>query len=499
MENNKKSSLFSSRRFKYGSLAVGLTALFVVLVIALNAVIYALTYSYGWYLDLTGEQQYGITDSSIAALDNVLTDDVDIKIIFCQDKDRVLEDSAGYYVYKCAQSYQREYGDNVKVEFLDIVQHPDKSSEYTSQLGIPLYSYNVIIETNKSKNVRVVKYEDFYTFDSETGDIYAFNGERRFTSYIISLCTDYPICYFTQGQGEKITDGKGNSNALYNFMVDAGFDVRTIDLSESTANLDDAKVVIINDPVYDFSIDELQKIGKFMSDKRGNMMVFLSPKNALSNDPDRDLSMLKQWLSEWGVQIMDGQVRDNSHSLTADGLSVVADYPTEGYAASLHSSIRAMDSQPKTVINNALAFTTPWSGQAKGDREVGWVLHSYKSAGLGDYQGKQFNLAALVRSTKYDIATETQLQSYMLVTSAGYASEEYLNSNAYGNKDILYMLANQMGKELVPLDIKFKVFASEQLSITTAAAYVWTVFLVGVFPAAVLVTGGIICYRRKRS
>ena len=56
MDTNKqtaKKSLFSDRRFKYGSLAVGLTAAFIALVVALNAVIYALAYTYGWYIDLT--------------------------------------------------------------------------------------------------------------------------------------------------------------------------------------------------------------------------------------------------------------------------------------------------------------------------------------------------------------------------------------------------------------------------------------------------------------
>ena len=279
MEQNKKKSLFSDRKFKYGSLALGLTVIFVALVIVFNAVVYALTYSYGWYLDLTGQQYYGITDASEELLDNVLTEDVQIKVIFCQDKDRVLEDSAGYYVYKCAESYKKAYPNNIKVEFLDINEHPEIAQEYITQLGKSIYTYNVLIETNQSSNVRVVEYNDFFTFDSETQSVYAFNGERRFTSYIISLCSEYPICYFTEGQGETITDGQGNPCALYDMMTDAGFDVRKIDLSSPDATLDDAKVVIINNPVYDFDINELQKLGRFMSDKGGNMMVFISPDN----------------------------------------------------------------------------------------------------------------------------------------------------------------------------------------------------------------------------
>ena len=169
MENNEKSSVFKSRRFKYGSLAVTLTVLFIVLVIVLNAAIYALTYSFGWYLDLTGEQYYGITDASKELLDGVLTPGVNVKIVFCQDKDRVLEDSGGYYVYKCIESYKKAYPNNIKVEFLDINKHPELTAQYTSQHGIKLYTYNVIMETDKDNgdlpNIRVFDYDDFFIFD----------------------------------------------------------------------------------------------------------------------------------------------------------------------------------------------------------------------------------------------------------------------------------------------------------------------------------------------
>lgn len=508
MENNEKSSIFKSRRFKYGSLAVTLTVLFIVLVIVLNAAIYALTFSFGWYLDLTGEQQYGITDASKELLDGVLVPGVNVKIVFCQDKDRVLEDSGGYYVYKCIESYKKAYPDNIKVEFLDINKHPELASKYTTQHGIQLYTYNIIMETDMDNgdipNLRVFQYNDFFITDSETNTVYAFHGENRFTSYIIALCHDFPKCYFITGHGEKISDGNGNYCELYEFMEDAGYDVREINLSSPGASLADAKAVVINDPVYDYSTEELDHIGQFMSDNIGNAMVFLSPDNALSDDPARDLTNLKAWLKLWGVEIV-GQVSDNTNSLTnSNGLSIFSAYPLESestFAASLHSHMRKKDSQPKTVIDNALAFNCNWHTQdgvrTNGAKEYQPVLYTYDTASVGDYKNKQFEIAALVRNTNTDDDTESILMSYLFVSSAGY--EKYLGSSVYGNRDILYMLAKQMGKELVPLGIDMKPFESEELTISTEAAYVWTVILVGVMPCAVLTVGAVVCFRRKRS
>ena len=86
----------------------------------------------------------------------------------------------------------------------------------------------------------------------------------------------------------------------------------------------------------------------------------------------------------------------------------------------------------------------------------------------------------------------------MLVTAAGYAEDQYINSNAYANRDILFAFVQQLGKNIVPMDIDFKVFASEELDITTAEAYTWTIVLTAVIPVCVLSVGAVVYYRRKR-
>ncbi len=500
MDNNK-TSVFKSRRFKYGSLSIALTVLLIVLIIVLNAAIYAITYSFGWYLDLTGEQYYGITDASSVLLDSVLTSDVQIKVIFCQEKDLILDDSQGFYIYKCIESYQKKYPNNIRVEFLDINKHPDLAGQYTTQHGIKLRTYNIIMESNKTSSVRVLDYDNFFTYDSDTQTVYAFNGEGRFTSYIISLCAEMPICYFIEGHGESITDGQGNKNALWEMLIDVGFDNRTITLSDPGASLDDAKLIVINSPVHDFELGELDKIGRFMSDELGNALVFLSPDSMLTTEPSKELTNLKGWLKQWGIEVT-GQVVDNTNSLAnTNGLAIMSDYPigeSGDFAPSLHAYMRQLDSQPKTIVNNALAFNCPWESEVSGNRAYDPILYSHGTSKVGNKVG-QYPVAALVRNTTYDNDTEQTLQSYMFVSSAGYADENYLNSNAYGNRDILYMLADQMGKKLVPIGIDIKVFASEELNISTGVAYAWTVVLTGVFPIIVITVGGIVCYRRKRS
>jgi hypothetical protein len=358
------------------------------------------------------------------------------------------------------------------------------------------------MESNKSGNVRVLDYDNFFTYDSDSGSIYAFKGELCFTSYIISMCETMPVCYFTEGHGEKTTDGQGNKVALWEMLVDVGFDVRTIDLRKDGATLDDAKIIVINSPVSDFSEKgELEKIRRFMADQMGNALVFLSPEAMTTTDKGLELTNFKAFLREWGVEVQ-GKIVDDSHSLAnSGGFSIIADYPipeTGDFAASLHQYMRERDSQPYTVIDNALALSCPWLGEENAPlgRSYDPILYSYNTAKLGNKSG-QYAIAALVKSTKY---VEAQpVKNYLFVASEGYAEPHYLASSVYANRDIIYMLADQMSKKLIPVGIDIKPFDSEALTISTGMAYFWTVLLTAVLPVGVAATGIIICYRRKRA
>ena len=67
-------------------------------------------------------------------------------------------------------------------------------------------------------------------------------------------------------------------------LKDAGFDVETVDLSKDDFS-DDTRIVVINNPVYDFAgiegegANEIEKLDRFL-DSYGCLMVFSSPENS---------------------------------------------------------------------------------------------------------------------------------------------------------------------------------------------------------------------------
>ena len=205
-------------------------------------------------------------------------------------------------------------------------------------------------------------------------------------------------------------------------------------------------------------------------------------------------------MREWGIEVAGGPVTDLSNSLTStNGLSIVGDYPTTGFAASLHKHIReSVGTVPRTIIDSPVALNCVWNNNANGQKELSWLLHSHATAELGDVKDEMFDIAAVVRNIYLDSATARELESYLLVTSTGFIDADYLRSNAYGNRDIILSLAAEMAKVLVVKDIDYTIFANEELTITTEEAYTWTVLLVAVIPVIVLTAGGVVCFVRRR-
>lgn len=485
MEQKKKPGFLQSRKFKYGSAALLFTVIVIALVIAVNAVFSALCNANRWFIDMTEEEIYSVSDASVEIL-NALNEreDLHVKIIFCDDRD-VLERT--YYqriIIETALSYADTF-DFVDVEFLDIERYPSSVSKYKTSSADVIDTSNVIIENGDV--FRVFNTMAFYYQDTDTNKIFAFNGEYKITSTILQLTnTDHPIAYFTTGHGEKTENSE-----LWRLFEEAGYLVKTIDLTHETL-ADDAQVIVINGPVYDFigaysatggysEVNEIDVIADFLDTHR-NLMVFLDP-DAMAKQSFPELSEL---LAEYGVSFSQSVVRDLGNSISSDGYSLVTVYADNGDSgSSVSDPIRALGNPPKTIMRYAMPIEILWDSKYidHSDRTVSTILYSGNKAvshAIGDTGtvtgSGPFSLLTLTQEVKF-IDNYPHI-SYVVVGGTTLLTDpELLASNAYGNADIVFSLMRAMGKENVPVDIDLKMFADTSLDITTAEAYTWTAVL----------------------
>ena len=286
----KKRSFWKNPKFKFGATATALTISFVALVVVINVIFSALATNYLWFVDMTKEKMFNISDATRMLLDPFRhKEDLDIRIIFCQDPDKLEESLETKLVHNMAQQYAHEF-DFITVDYIDIIKHPALANPYKTTTETTVKTTDVIIENGS--DFRKFALEAFYTFARDTGKVFALNAEFKITSAILQMIGDRPIAYFTIGHGESVEGSK-----IYEMFQDAGFDVRQIDLSKEDMD-SSAKVVVINNPRTDFlgfkdSVNEIAKIDALL-DNYGNLMVFLDA-------TVRELPELEEFLAEWGI------------------------------------------------------------------------------------------------------------------------------------------------------------------------------------------------------
>ena len=496
-----RNGFFRTKSFRYGSTATAFTAAFIAVVVVFNIIFTALANRYMWYIDMTNEEVFTLSEATKELLSDV---DEEINIYFASEPDVLMQGDTSMYsrfVYNTALQLETEF-DNIHVICKDIVKNRSFFERFRTNTATQIYTTSVIVESGEE--VQVYALQSFFTTEPEDGTVWAYSGERKFVSAILQLTSaELPIVYFTSEHGESIGDSAAE---LFHLFTENGFDVRTINLAKEEID-EDARIVIINNPRFDFigseaddeSSNEIRKLDRFL-DKFGCLMVFADPDHA-----DR-LNNLSEFLEEWGVGFTpDTVIRDTEHSISTDGLSVVAKYDTTTLGSSIYKDLtRNLDTLPKTISRYSMPIQILWEegGSVSGSRDVSSILTTYDTAeaiydGAVTEEGS-FHLLTLSRESR--IINNEEYYSFVVVSgSSAFADSKYLLSNAYANSDILTSTMKATGREKVLADIDFKVFDDTTLDITTAQANDWTVAMTVVLPVIAAVTGLVIWVRRKHA
>lgn len=491
--NSKISMLLKSRSFKRGSFSAALTVVVVAAVIILNVIVSAIAQKYYWYIDMTKDSVFKLSDEAITIVDGI---DSEINIIFCDEADALQSNIYQKSIYNTALELSSRF-DNINIKHLDIYKNPSSISKYKMTAATQITKKSVIIESGGE--YRVYPVTAFFVFNDETyTDAWAYNGEYKLISAILQVTADeHPKAYFTIGHGEQLVD-----EALWSLFSEAGYEVSTINLMDEDIAAD-ARFVIINDPIYDFqgiSADtvgrssEIEKLDDFLDDF-GCLMVFVDPDTG-------ELPELSAFLEEWGISFDGHAVKDYDHSLTTDGYAVSAQYAMgETTGASLISTITSLAAPPKAIVKYATPIRLTFT--ENGARTVSSVLTSSKDAVICDEDGVivdsgTYNLMTLSRETRY-VDNQAQYSYVLAAGTTNFATYEYIGQKAYSNSDILYAAMKQMGKERVPLDLDFKPFDDTSLDITSSEATSWAVVMITVLPLLALIVCAVILVRRKHA
>lgn len=499
---NKIKDFLKNKKFKYGATAIAFTCVCIALVIIFNVIFSSLADKFLWSVDMTSSQLYSLSDQTKELFKDI-ENDKKITINFCQPFDSLAETYELNLIYQCAKEYEKAF-DFIEVDYIDIISDPSSVEKFANSSNSRI-TQNSVVVTSEDKDGKMIDFRTFTwnsffaTYEGETEPA-AFSGEVKFTSAILQLVGDSPVAYFTVGHGEE-TGYENARPSLWELFENAGYEVKTIDLSKDSFDKE-SQVLIINGPDYDFggekdAFNEVDKIGDFLG-QGGNLMLFVDPTTP-------NLPELEALIEEWGIRIEDATIFDYENSFDVDGIKLNASYATDTVGSKLHEQLRLLDSTPRVVVERARPLTilqNDWVTDNVTKKNASSVITTYNTA-----KAKALDNSDFSKNGPYNLMTITCEQSVknnqiyesyvLVVSSSDFANNSYIYNNTYANTDILYAAMKVMGKETIPHSISEKMFYDNSLTITNKAANNWTLIISVIVPLVVLGVGVVIQVRRR--
>ena len=457
--------------------------------------------------------------------------DMKVKIIFCDDRDAIYESTSQRYVLETAEDLEREFPDIIDVEYVNIWKNPSAVQKYKGSTLTNIYSTNVIIESGTEWRVQTIN--SFFTFDQDdSSKVLGYSGEKKLASAILAVIkAESPIACVTINHGEIFTD----TELLY-LIQDSGYTVQFINLATEEIP-EDCRLLVVYNPTSDFlvkdnvsDVSEIAKINSWL-DEFNSMMVFMSPDSPT-------LPNFEEYLEEWGIvfdrhtDTLSGEtspymIKDTANSLTADGMTVLADYTTAGLGASIHKDMRSVLSPAKIAFKNAMSISYGDNYEVVDHLDEENSANNYrygayysngvsrqitdifvsKPSAVAMAGGEQvasasdidpFKLMTITRES-HQITNDDYDYSYVIACgSTDFASADTLTSNALGNSEVLVQTMRVIARETIVVDLGIKFFdVTEIETLTTAQANQYTVILT-VVPAVIMLGLGVFVVVRRR-
>ncbi len=517
-----KRKLFRNKQMRYGTIAVLLTVMVLVVAVLANMVVSAVVTRYELNPSLVGELAFDVTEDCYAFLDEVFSDaraekrSDRVKILFCDTRENVsAEGSSNYYLYHTADAFAKRFS-NIEVQCHDIIANPAPVKQYMhttnpltgEKIELDLYSDSVIVIAEDFH--RVYAAADFYVYsDEETTEAWAYSGERELASAMMhAVSGEERIACLLNNHGEVHYDYE-----LLNLLTDAGYTVVYLDLYKDPIPTS-CDLIISYNPNTDLLTgkqlsdrSEMDILDEFLSKDGSSFLVFLE--NGTPKLPN-----FEKYLSAWGVATDYSKnsttgvdyrymVQDSSGALTTDGYTIYGEVTTGASAKFNDPAI------PYVVFRNATSLSVTGEGyigngdgsykNASGTRTL-YPLYMSRPESVAYANGGQVASGATMLASVTE-QTQSGATSYVgVVSSVQFATSRYLQSAVYGNTDALLHLLECMGLEHTTKGLSVKPFLVQDISTATTSDLLFWTLTLSITPAVLAtVTGAIILVRRRRA
>ena len=428
-------------------------------------------------IDITTNQLYTITDQTKELLAS-LNDDVTVYVLSS-------EDGADSTISQTLKSYE-EASSHIKVEYIDPLVNPQFASSYSTS---NLSQNSLIVET--AKRYKVISYNEMYEtevdYSTYSQNVTGYDGEGQLTS-AISYCTsdDMPKIYIISGHNEYTLDS-GFTTALEKENID----YETISLMEYDAIPDDAECIIIHAPEKDFSEDDANKVIDYLNN---GGKAFITTEYVEEQMPN-----FEKILSEFGLTIEKGYAVDTNagnyyqtpiyllpnveYSDETTGLTGSHTYVMAPYAEAIAVPDVDVDSITYTKL-----LTTSEKSLVKTDVKNATSFDKEE----GDIEGP------LCIGVKAEKTLDSGSAVLYVFSSAQFFTDNVDNAVSGNNKTLFTNIMSTIASHDVSVSVPVKSYDYDNLTASTKDVVLFETIVVILIPLALIITGFVIWFKRRK-
>ena len=491
------------KRIKYGSFSVAVTAIVIAALVIVNIIASTLNDKYPLSLDLTSNSFYTLDKRTEEFIDGL---EKDINIYVLGTRDGVLDGeyfaSQTIYDVTTAYSYMKnlintleeleKQTDKISISYVDLTRNPAFVSSYTDET---LLEGSIVVECGDK--YRALDYSELFTTDVGVMD-------ESYVLYITASTVEQAVCSAVTNvtsEEQKLVSvltghGDETSDALVSLLRDNNFEVKMTDINTESID-EDSQFLIINAPKTDYTSEEIAKLDSFLENggRFGkNLMIFF-------DTSQQSLPNLEKFVSDRGISVSRDMIYETDSSrVYGDGIFFRSEYAEEDYAydsmeKGTYVSVigsRAVDK----VFENSGTFkvTTLLRSSSKS------VIKPYDAASDWTADNAEKGSFGTLVVSEDDPMNDPEKASRIYVWGSSYAaSASFLNNVSYANSTYLSSLFNTVTDNDKTVTVPSKESISYTVSMT--ASQVNTIGLVIftiIVPVAMLVTGSVVYFRRKR-
>lgn len=436
------------------------------LLAAVNLLAGQLTDRFGLRLDMTGNQLYQISDTTVEVLQG-LEKPVSVNVLSAEGDFVTL-------VAEVLDEYVRQGRGRVELTYTDPYADPTVADGYL-QRGLQVTEGTVVVEGEYY--ARAIPLEDMFVLDDSGENIQSLRCEQELTSAILYAAgNSSPVAAFTAGHNENASEG------LVRLFTQSNYEVSNISLSmEDIA--EGCDLLVIASPSSDFSADEIRKLDDFMA-KGGRLMVFLEPISG-------ELANLKGFLREWGIGVTDTVVAEALQYTDSQPVNLVPVY--SAHEINQYFS----DNQIYLVMPSSRALEQVYVSQ--GGVRTHKLLYStdraYDSADPAKTAAGPYALAMVAEK---ELADGGKARIFA-AGSRGIYGDQLLAEESRSNAKFISQVMNWCTETESAVSIPAKLLGDASIAITISQVALLALLLVVVLPLGMLIYGLGIYRKRRRS